>query len=152
MNLLKRTTTFFVVTLLLGTAGCTKSSSDAEITGRVKTAISKEPGLKETKVNVSTKENVVHLGGTVNSRAERAMLISVARRVDGVKAVNTDLVVAPQQNAGTKPKQTAAIKPQQNAGNKPQQKPRDEARVKQESPAQVQVRATPPGAGVPPER
>jgi hypothetical protein len=152
MNLLKRTTTFFVVTLLLGTAGCTKSSSDAEITGRVKTAISKEPGLKETKVNVSTKENVVHLGGTVNSRAERAMLISVARKVDGVKAVNTDLVVAPQQNAGTKPKQTAAIKPQQNAGNKPQQKPRDEARVKQESPAQVQVRATPPGAGVPPER
>ena len=152
MNLLKRTTTFFVVTLLLGTAGCTKSSSDAEITGRVKTAISKEPGLKETKVNVSTKENVVHLGGTVNSRAERAMLISVARKVDGVKAVNTDLVVAPQQNAGTKPKQTAAIKPQQNAGNKPQQKPRDEARVKQESRAQVQVRATPPGAGVPPER
>jgi hypothetical protein len=160
MNLLKRTTTFFVVTLLLGTAGCTKSSSDAEITGRVKTAISKEPGLKETKVNVSTKENVVHLGGTVNSRAERAMLISVARKVDGVKAVNTDLVVAPQQNAGTKPqqnagtkpKQTAAIKPQQNAGNKPQQKPRDEARVKQEPPAQVQVRATPPGAGVPPER
>jgi hypothetical protein len=152
MNLLKRTTTFFVVTLLLGTAGCTKSSSDAEITGWVKTAISKEPGLKETKVNVSTKENVVHLGGTVNSRAERAMLISVARKVDGVKAVNTDLVVAPQQNAGTKPKQTAAIKPQQNAGNKPQQKPRDEARVKQEPPAQVQVRATPPGAGVPPER
>ena len=152
MNLLTRITAFVVVTLVLGTAGCTKSSSDADITGRVKTAISKEPGLKGTKVNVSTKENVVHLGGTVNSRAERAMLISVARRVDGVKAVNTDLVVAPQQNAGTKPKQTAAIKPQQNAGNKPQQKPRDEARVKQEPPAQVQVRATPPGAGVPPER
>lgn len=152
MNLLKRTTTFFVVTLLLGTAGCTKSSSDAEITGRVKTAISKEPGLKETKVNVSTKENVVHLGGTVNSRAERAMLISVARKVDGVKAVNTDLVVAPQQNAGTKPQQNAGTKPKQTAAIKPQQKPRDEARVKQEPPAQVQVRATPPGAGVPPER
>ena len=103
MNLLTRITAFVVVTLVLGTAGCTKSSSDAEITGWVKTAISKEPGLKETKVNVSTKENVVHLGGTVNSRAERAMLISVARKVDGVKAVNTDLVVAPQQNAGTKP-------------------------------------------------
>jgi hypothetical protein len=158
MNLLKRTSAFLVLTLVLGTAGCTKSSSDAEITGRVKTAISNEPGLKGTKVSVSTKENVVHLGGTVNSRAERAMLISVARKVDGVKAVNTDLVVAPQQNAGTKPqqnakpKQTAAIKPQQNAGNKPQQKPQVEARVKQEPRAQVQVRATPPGAGVPPER
>jgi hypothetical protein len=144
MNLLKRTTTFFVVTLLLGTAGCTKSSSDAEITGRVKTAISNEPGLKGTKVSVSTKENVVHLGGTVNSRAERAMLISVARKVDGVKAVNTDLVVASQQ----KP----AVKPQQTSGIKPQQKPRVEARAKQEPRAQVQVRATPPGAGVPPER
>jgi BON domain len=160
MNLLKRTTAFLVLTLVLGTAGCTKSSSDAEITGRVKTAISAEPGLKGTKVSVSTKENVVHLGGTVNSRAERAMLISVARKAEGVKAVNTDLVVAPQQNAGTKPKQnagtkpkqTAAIKPQQNAGNKPQQKPQVEARVKQEPRAQVQVRATAPGAGVPPER
>src|SRR5215204_4740422 len=108
MNLLKRTTAFLVVILVLGTAGCTKSSSDAEITGRVKTAISKEPGLKGTKVSVSTKENVVHLGGTVNSRAERAMLISVARKVEGVKAVNTDLVVAAQQNA--------AIKPQKNVG------------------------------------
>jgi hypothetical protein len=150
MNLLKRTTTFFVVTLLLGTAGCTKSSSDAEITGRVKTAISNEPGLKGTKVNVSTKENVVHLGGTVNSRAERAMLISVARKVDGVKAVNTDLVVAAQQNAAIKPQKNAGIKPQQDPGSKPQQKPRVEARVKQEP--QAQLRATPPGAGVPPER
>ena len=142
MNLLKRTTAFVVVTLLLGTAGCTKSSSDAAITDRVKTAISNDPDLKGTKVSVSTKEKVVHLGGTVKSRAERAMLIAVARKVEGVKAVNTDLAVAPQQNSGTKP--------QQNAGNKPQQKPRVEARVKQEP--RAELRATPPGAGVPPER
>jgi hyperosmotically inducible protein len=150
MNLLKRTSAFFVVILVLGTAGCTKSSSDAEITGRVKTAISKEPGLQGTKVSVSTKENVVHLGGTVNSRAERAMLISVARKVDGVKAVNTDLVVAAQQNAAIKPQKNAGIKPQQDPGSKPQQKPRVEAGVKQAP--QAQLRATPPGAGVPPER
>jgi hypothetical protein len=150
MNLLKRTSAFFVVILVLGTAGCTKSSSDAEITGRVKTAISKEPGLQGTKVSVSTKENVVHLGGTVNSRAERAMLISVARKVDGVKAVNTDLVVAAQQNAAIKPQKNAGIKPQQDPGSKPQQKPRVEARVKQAP--QAQLRVTPPGAGVPPER
>ena len=150
MNLLKRTTVFFVVMLVLGTAGCTKSSSDAEITGRVKTAISKEPGLKGTKVSVSTNEKVVHLGGTVNSRAERAMLISVARKVEGVKAVNTDLVVAAQQNAAIKPQKNAGIKPQQDPGSKPQQEPRVEARVKQAP--QAQLRATPPGAGVPPER
>jgi len=134
MNLLKRTTAFFVVTLLLGTAGCTKPSSDAAITGRVKTAISKAPELKGTKVSVSTNEKVVHLGGTVKSRAERAMLIAVARKVEGVKAVKTDLVVTPQQNPGIKP----------------QQKPAVEARGKREQ--RAQFRGTPPGAGVPAER
>ena len=110
MNLLKKTTAFVVVTLVLGTAGCTKPATDAAITGQVKTAISKEPGLKGTKVSVSTNEKVVHLGGTVNSRAERAMLIAVARKVEGVKAVKTDLAVKPQQKpvvqaqAKTKPR------------------------------------------------
>ena len=158
MNLLKRTTALVVVTLVLGTAGCTKSSSDAAITDRVKTAISKEPELKGTNVSVSTNEKVVQLGGTVTSRAERAMLIAVARKVEGVKAVKTDLVVAPQQSAGikpqqkpgVKPQQKPGIKPQQTAAIKPQQKPRVEARVKREPQAQLKV--TPPGAGVPPER
>ena len=134
MNLLKRTTAFVVVTLVLGTAGCTKPSSDAAITGRVKTAISKEPELKGTKVSVSTNEKVVHLGGTVKSRAERAMLIAVARKVEGVKAVKTDLLVTPQQTAGIKP----------------QQKPAAKAREKREP--RAQLRGTPPGAGAPPER
>jgi hypothetical protein len=134
MNLLKQTTAFVAVTLVLGTAGCTKPSSDAAITGRVKTAISGEPGLKGTKVSVSTNEKVVHLGGTVHSRAERAMLIALARKVDGVKAVKTDLVVAPQQSPGIKPQQKSPV----------------EARGKRE--ARAQLGATPPGAGVPPER
>ena len=94
MNLLKRTTALVVVTLLLGAAGCSKSSSDEAITGRVQTAIANEPGLKATNVSVSTNEKVVHLSGKVNSRAERAMLIAAARKVEGVKAVKTDLVLA----------------------------------------------------------
>jgi hyperosmotically inducible protein len=118
MNLLKQTTALLVVTLVLGTAGCgksshdgtkssndgtkssnhgTQSSNDAAITSRVKTAISKEPGLKGTKVSVSTDQKVVHLSGTVKSRAERAQLIAVARKVEGVKAVKTDLEVKQQQ-------------------------------------------------------
>ena len=102
MNLLKRTAAFVVVTLVLGTAGCTKPSSDATITGRVKTAISKAPELKGTKVSVSTNEKVVRLSGTVKSRGERAMLIAAARKVEGVKAVKTNLVVTPQQKPGGK--------------------------------------------------
>ena len=142
MNLLKRITAFVLATLVLGTAGCSKSSSDAAITGRVKTAISNAPELKGAKVSVSTSEKVVHLGGTVNSRAERAMLIAVARKVEGVKAVKTDVVVTAQQSP--------AVKTQQKAGIKPQQKPAVEARRKQEPRAKLQVAA--PGAGVPPER
>jgi hyperosmotically inducible periplasmic protein len=126
MNLLKRTTALLVVTLVLGTAGCTKSSSDAAITGRVKTAISSEPGLKATKVSVSTDQKVVHLSGTVKSRAERAMLIAVARKVEGVKAVKTDLVVKPEVVA-----KTEVVKPQQ--------KRTVEARGKRELRAQPRV-------------
>lgn len=123
MDLLKRTTALLVVTLVLGTAACTESSSDAAITDRVKTAISNEPGLKGTKVSVSTNEKVVHLSGTMKSRGERAMLIAVARKVEGVKALKTDLVVKPQQKPGVKP----------------QQKPGVEARGKREVRAQSRV-------------
>jgi hypothetical protein len=126
MNLYKRTVALLVVTLVLGTAGCSKSSNDGEITSRVKTAISKEPGLKETKVSVSTDQKVVHLSGTVKSRAERAMLIAAARRVEGVKAVKTDLVVKTDPVA------------------KPQQKPVVQARAK--TTPRAQQRVTPRGA------
>jgi len=124
MDLLKRTTALLAVTLVLGTAACT-DSGDAAITDRVKTAISNEPGLKKTKVSVSTNEKVVHLSGTVKSRGERAVLIAVARKVEGVKALKTDLAVTPQQQPGVKP----------------QQKPRVEARGKRE--LQAQRRVTP---------
>lgn len=123
MELLKRTTALLVATLVLGTAACTKSSSDAEITGRVKTAISSEPSLKGTRVSVSTKEKVVHLSGTVESRGERAMLIAVARKVEGVKGLKTDLLVKPQQKTVVTP----------------QQKRRVEARAKREPRAQPRV-------------
>ena len=131
MDLLKRTTVLLVVTLVLGTAACSKSSSDAAITDRVKTAISKEPGLKGTKVSVSTKEKVVHLSGTVKSREERAMLIAVARKAEGVKGLKTELVVTPPQQTAVAPKQKPAVKPQQ--------KPKVEARAKREVRAQSSV-------------
>ena len=116
MNLLKRTTALLIITLVLGAAGCGKSN-DAAITTRVKHAISKEPALRGTKVDVATDQKVVHLSGTVKSRDERATLIAVARKVEGVKAVKTDLVVQPQPKTvaqtRAKPKTTAQARPKQ---------------------------------------
>jgi hypothetical protein len=109
MNLFKRITALLLITPLLGIAGCSKSSSDAAITDRVKSAISKEPALKGTKVSVSTDAKVVHLSGPVKSRTERATLIAVARKVDGVEAVKTDLVITPQQKTGVKPQQKTKV-------------------------------------------
>lgn len=120
MNVLKRTTPLVVLALALGSAGCSPHSSDAAINSRVKAAIAMEPGLKGTTVWVSTDKKVVHLSGTVKSRAERAMLVSVARGIEGVQDVKTDLVVQAAQ-----PK-TAA---------KAQQKPVVETLAKQQPPA-----------------
>ena len=120
MNLLKRTIPLLVAALVLGIAGCSQSSTDAAITTRVKHAFSKEAALKGTKVDVATEKNVVHLSGTVQSRTERATLIAVARKVDGVKGVKTDLVVQDAQpKTATKPQQ----KPVAQARAKPKQAP-----------------------------
>ena len=127
MNLLKRTAALAVVALALGTAACSDSSNDALITTRVKAAISKEPQLEGTKVSVSTAEKVVHLSGTVKSRAERAMLIAVARKVEGVEAIKTDLVVTPQARTAARPQQKAAAV-------EPRAKPQAQRRVTQREP------------------
>ena len=110
MNLLKRMIPLLVLAVVLGTAGCSPHFSDAAINSRVKAAIAQEPGLKGTTVWVSTDQKVVHLSGTVKSRAERAMLISVARGVEGVQNVKTDLVVeAAPPKIAAKPQQKPAL-------------------------------------------
>jgi hyperosmotically inducible protein len=141
MNLLKRATALAVVTLVLGAVGCSKSSSDAPkasgeapksssqvtktsssdaaITSRVKSAIAKQPGLKGTKVSVSTAQNVVHLSGTVKSRDQRAALIAVARKVEGVKAVKSDLVVGAQKTSTVQARETTKPRTQQRVSQRP---------------------------------
>lgn len=99
MNPLKRTAVLLLVSMLLGAAGCATTGGDffgdAGITTRVKTAIFNEPSLKVMDISVSTENRVVTLSGTVKTRAERAKAIAVARGVEGVKSVKTDLKVQP---------------------------------------------------------
>jgi osmotically-inducible protein OsmY len=98
MDLLKRSRILLILSLLLAMGGCATTGGffgDAAITARVKTAIFNEPELKVMNVSVSTEDKVVHLSGTVKTRAERAKVIQVARKVEGVKAVKTQLQVTP---------------------------------------------------------
>src|SRR5262245_65177216 len=58
---------------------------DATITAQVKSAISAEPGLKSTNINVYTKDAVVTLTGTVPSAPLKDKAKEVASNVTGVK-------------------------------------------------------------------
>ena len=129
MDFVKGFTALLLATLVLGTAGCDNSGADAGITNRVKHAFSKEPALKASAVSVSTDQKVVHLSGTVKSRDERATLIAVARKVEGVKGVKTDLVVQGQPKTAK-----TAVKPQPKARVEAQKKSAPQRRVAQREP------------------
>ena len=95
---LKRSRILVILSLLLAVAGCASTGGffgDAAITTKVKTAIFNEPTLKVMSISVATEDHVVYLSGTVKSRAERARAIQVARTVEGVKAVKSELKVTP---------------------------------------------------------
>jgi hypothetical protein len=61
--------------------------SDTALTAKVKTALVAEPELKSTSIEVSTKDSVVTLSGTVESATDKAKARMVAENVQGVKNV-----------------------------------------------------------------
>jgi hypothetical protein len=65
--------------------------TDPALTAKVKTALVAEPGLKSTAIEVTTKDAVVTLTGTVDSSTERAKARMVAENVQGVKNVVDNL-------------------------------------------------------------
>jgi hyperosmotically inducible protein len=88
--------------VLLALAGCASNTekegdylSDAGITAEVKAMIFNETGIKALNVNVTTENRVVHLTGTVKSRAEMAKVVEAARRVERVRSVRNELKVQP---------------------------------------------------------
>jgi hyperosmotically inducible protein len=64
---------------------------DSTLTVKVKTALIAEPGLKSTKIDVSTKDAVVTLTGSVPTSTERAKARQVAENVQGVRNVVDNL-------------------------------------------------------------
>ena len=64
---------------------------DTAITTKVKSAILADPSLKSTEINVETFKGKVQLSGFVNSQADIARAMEVARGVKGVKSVANDM-------------------------------------------------------------
>lgn len=73
------------------TAKVADAVSDTTLTAKVKTALVAEPGIKSTAIEVTTKDAVVTLSGTVDSTMEKAKALTVAENVQGVKNVVDNL-------------------------------------------------------------
>jgi osmotically-inducible protein OsmY len=90
----------FLALFLLSMAGCASTPTqngpggyidDTVITTKVKAAIVKEPNLKASEINVETFKGTVQLSGFVATQEAAARAGTVAREVEGVKAVKNDI-------------------------------------------------------------
>jgi osmotically-inducible protein OsmY len=64
---------------------------DSVVTGKVKTALIADSRTKAYQINVTTKEGVVYLNGTVDSSAAKLAATEVAMSIEGVKSVANEL-------------------------------------------------------------
>ena len=76
-----------------GTDMSAKSSQhpvdDTWITTKVKAELIKTPGIKSGDIDVTTKNGLVTLSGTVNSKAQVQKAIALTKSVRGVKTVDS---------------------------------------------------------------
>ena len=83
-----------LVLLLTGCSAATsRANEDPDITTRVKIALLGDAQLGARRLDVSTFQGVVTLSGTVRSNDEAARAASIARRVQGVREVKSELRV-----------------------------------------------------------
>lgn len=76
--------------------GISASIDDSMITTKVKAAIIAEPALSAVDIKVNTTDGVVTLSGTITAPEKADRAIQLAHTVDGVKAINNELVVKSQ--------------------------------------------------------
>ena len=69
------------------------TATDASITAAVKMKMADDPAVSAMKINVDTADGKVTLNGTVQNAAEADKALSLARSVEGVKSVESNLVV-----------------------------------------------------------
>ena len=90
--------------MLLTAAGCAVSRGqettgeyvdDSVITASVKTRMLEDERVAGTSITVETMKGTVMLSGFAKSEAEKAAAESIAKSVDGVKAVKNEITVRP---------------------------------------------------------
>jgi len=69
------------------------AARDAEITTKVKFELAKDKRVSATDIHVDTKNGVVTLTGDVKNKVDIERAIRIARGVEGVKDVNSELTV-----------------------------------------------------------
>ena len=72
------------------------TTADATITAAVKMKLAKDRTVDASRIDVDTKNHEVTLNGTVKSKAEADQAVSLARTVEGVKAVTPRLTIRTQ--------------------------------------------------------
>jgi hyperosmotically inducible periplasmic protein len=70
--------------------------SDARITSEVKLKFAADDTVKALNIDVDTDNGVVTLNGAVNSKSELQQAIRLAKTIDGVKHVKSNLTIAKQ--------------------------------------------------------
>ena len=97
-------TAALVAFTLVTAAGCAVSRGqqtagayidDSAVTASVKTRMLEDERVAGTSITVETLNGTVMLSGFAKSQAEKAAAESIARKVDGVKAVKNQITVRP---------------------------------------------------------
>lgn len=74
-----------------------KKVEDGSITAAIKMKLANDETVSASNIDVDTKDGFVTLNGTVTSQTEADRAVSLARTVDGVKDVRSNLIVERQE-------------------------------------------------------
>ena len=94
---MKARSLFGIVGPLIFAVGC--AQSDAGITTSVKSKLSADDMVKARNIDVDTENRVVTLNGTVESAAEEAQALQIARNTEGVTDVVDNITIAGEQGS-----------------------------------------------------
>ncbi len=87
------------VIVSLAMAGCAArlpvSTDDASITARVRTVLMNDPEVDANRITVATASGVVTMTGAVDSPGDAERAVQLARGVEGVRDVRSNLDVEP---------------------------------------------------------